>query len=163
MRESQHTPWGHTPCVPCGGWRGAVPPLTPTSPTARHESSMRGRVKGSRQRGGACRVARQGAMPERGRRNSLGKTKLVLGASKWQGMGVVRWPMRNEPRHRRETGHGQRDRPEAGEASSNRHDSGFGGRVSGVQHRMERGSSSHCAGPHLRGHGRTGIRRHCRG
>ena len=26
---SQHTPWGHTPCVPCGGWRGAAPPLTP--------------------------------------------------------------------------------------------------------------------------------------
>ena len=26
---SQLTPWGHTPCVPCGGWRGAAPPLTP--------------------------------------------------------------------------------------------------------------------------------------
>ena len=26
---SQRTPWGHTPCVPCGGWRGAAPPLTP--------------------------------------------------------------------------------------------------------------------------------------
>ena len=21
------TPWGHTPCVPCGSWRGATPPL----------------------------------------------------------------------------------------------------------------------------------------
>ena len=28
-RESQHTPRGHTSCVPWGGWRGAVPPLTP--------------------------------------------------------------------------------------------------------------------------------------
>ena len=25
----QHTPWGHTPCVPCGGWRGAAPPPDP--------------------------------------------------------------------------------------------------------------------------------------
>ena len=28
-QASQVTPWGHTPCVPCGGWRGAAPPLTP--------------------------------------------------------------------------------------------------------------------------------------
>ncbi len=28
-QASQRTPWGHTPCVPCGGWRGAAPPLTP--------------------------------------------------------------------------------------------------------------------------------------
>ena len=27
-QASQHTPCGHTPCVPCGGWRGAAPPLT---------------------------------------------------------------------------------------------------------------------------------------
>ena len=26
---SQHTPWGHASRVPCGGWRGAVPPRTP--------------------------------------------------------------------------------------------------------------------------------------
>ena len=29
--------WGHTPCVPCGGWRGAAPPLTPGRATARRE------------------------------------------------------------------------------------------------------------------------------
>ena len=27
-QASKHTPWGHTPCLPGRGWRGAVPPLT---------------------------------------------------------------------------------------------------------------------------------------
>ena len=29
MAGEQHTPRGHTPCVPRRGWRGAVPPVTP--------------------------------------------------------------------------------------------------------------------------------------
>ena len=55
-------PWGHTPCVPCGGWRGAVPPLTPTRLTARHERWTRRMGEGPRQRGRACRVARPGQL-----------------------------------------------------------------------------------------------------
>ena len=58
MWLSQHTPWGHTPCVPCGGWRGALPPLTPPPATAHRE-------RWTRERGGACRVARQGVRPQR--------------------------------------------------------------------------------------------------
>jgi len=38
--SKQLTPCGHTPCVPCGGWRGAAPPLTPAFP-ARHGSGGR--------------------------------------------------------------------------------------------------------------------------
>ena len=34
-------PWGHTPCVPGRGWRGAVPPLTPNGNGARHERRTR--------------------------------------------------------------------------------------------------------------------------
>ena len=33
--------WGHTPCVPGRGWRGAVPPLTPNGNGARHERRTR--------------------------------------------------------------------------------------------------------------------------
>ena len=59
---SQPTLRGHTPCVPGRGWRGAVPPLTPTTATARHERWTRRLGEGPRERRGACRVARQGAL-----------------------------------------------------------------------------------------------------
>ena len=59
---SQPTLWGHASRVPGRGWRGAVPPLTlPTATT--HEGRWTRRVgEDSRQRGGACRVAREGAL-----------------------------------------------------------------------------------------------------
>ena len=61
-RESQPTLWGHASRVPGRGWRGAVPPLTLPTATA-HEGRWTRRVgEDSRQRGGACRVARQGAL-----------------------------------------------------------------------------------------------------
>ncbi len=49
MAGSQHTPWGHTPCVPGRGWRGAVPPLTPNRNGARHErrTPVRAKVRAS--------------------------------------------------------------------------------------------------------------------
>ena len=59
---SQHTPWGHASRVPGRGWRGAVPPLTPPTATARRERRTRRMGEDPRQRGGACRVARQGAL-----------------------------------------------------------------------------------------------------
>ena len=55
---SQYTPWGHASRFPGGGWRGALPPLTPPPATAHRE-------RWTRERGGACRVARQGALPQR--------------------------------------------------------------------------------------------------
>ena len=48
--------------LPGGSWRGAVPPQTPTSPTARHECRTCRVGEDPLQRGGACRVARQGAV-----------------------------------------------------------------------------------------------------
>ena len=59
---SQPTPRGHTPCVSRRGWRGAVPPLTPATETARRERRSRRLGEGPRQRRGACQVARQGAL-----------------------------------------------------------------------------------------------------
>ena len=50
-------PWGHASRFPGGGWRGALPPLTPPPATAHRE-------RWTRERGGACRVARQGALPQ---------------------------------------------------------------------------------------------------
>ena len=59
---SQHTLWGHASRVPGRGWRGAVPPVTPPTATA-HEGRWTRRVgEDPRQRGGACRVARQGPL-----------------------------------------------------------------------------------------------------
>ena len=58
----QPTLRGHTPCVSRRGWRGAVPPVTPTTETARCERRTRRLGEGPRQRRGACRVARQGAL-----------------------------------------------------------------------------------------------------
>ena len=59
---SQPTLWGHASRVPGRGWRGAVPPLTPPTATA-HEWRWTRRVgEDSRQRGGAGRVAREGAL-----------------------------------------------------------------------------------------------------
>ena len=60
-RESQLTLWGHASRVPGRGWRGAVPPLTPPTATARRERWTRRLGEDPRQRGGACRVAREGA------------------------------------------------------------------------------------------------------
>ena len=60
--KSQPTLWGHASRVPGRGWRGAVPPLTPPTATARRERWTRRLGEDPRQRGGACRVARQGAL-----------------------------------------------------------------------------------------------------
>ena len=59
---SQLTLWGHASRVPGRGWRGAVPPLTPPTATAYRGRWTRRVGEDSRQRGGACRVARQGAL-----------------------------------------------------------------------------------------------------
>ena len=59
---SQPTLRGHTPCVSRRGWRGAAPPLTPATETAQRERRSRRLGEGPRQRRGACRVARQGAL-----------------------------------------------------------------------------------------------------
>ena len=47
---------------PEGAWWGAVPPLTPATATTRREHRTRRLGEGPRQRRGACRVARQGAL-----------------------------------------------------------------------------------------------------
>ena len=90
------------------GWRGAVSPLTPPTATAHEERWTRRVGEDPRQRGGACRVAREGALR---RVDAVGSGAPVGGPGAPLDRGARRCGARAHPRAGADRGEPEPDRP----------------------------------------------------